>query len=560
MKELMKTKIIPLLLTVAILVPVSFLATPPKKAQAIPVWDFVASAWQTYGLPALTLVGKQLAISMVQIIVSETVRWIDSGFQGNPAFISNPSKFLANAGDQAIGDYIFNNPDLRFLCTPFQIQVKLALGWDYQPFRKRINCTLSGVLKNAQGAYNQFVGGDFIGGGGWDSWFQMSMHPQDTLAGSYIQAKIDMDLKIGDKKLTDVTGPLNWSGGALDFKKCTETKYKMQPDPSGADGYTEVVVSTSDFTGSPLYRQPDNTSPAMDDTETVYTKTDCKTTTPGAIIANKLGFADTSGQRVTELQTTVENGVNAIISALLNQLVQQAVSKLKDGLLGGSSGQTVDYNALLQQQLSSYQSQLNSVSQNYNQMVQSSTNSSSANNSGSLDQARATAVSVITNMISNQNQYLSDYNQAASTYNAATVEFQRAKVCYENTGNNQDILTASHIRANVLENIASTTIFQNDVDRTLAPTLALSPNLFDVNQYIGITQNNIQTLNSALYTVNNAQDLATINSQASTTETVASSSKSTSGIQNYINSFLTSAKNQYSTTACPINASAWIPQ
>ncbi|MFA6227399.1 MAG: hypothetical protein WC631_02905 [Candidatus Paceibacterota bacterium] len=544
-KSIIKTKIIPLILIFTFVFPLSYFVAPPEKARAqgIPVYDNAINLWNTYLSPFLSKAGRQMAISLVQYFVSETVKWIDSGFQGNPAFISNPSEFLQNAGDQAVGDFIFNNPNLRFLCYPFQTRIKLALGLIYKPFQKQINCTLSGVLKNAQGSYNDFMAGNFIEGGGWDSWLQISTQPQNTELGSLLMAKAELDLKVGDKKLSDVTGPLSWSGGALDFKKCTEQKYIVT---IGEDGeLTKVNTGTSKtFSGSPLYRPPANTNIGalnLDEADSgqEYTDTNCITTTPGKIIAEKFGFAATSDQRVTELQTTVTNGMDAIFSALLNQLVTQALTKLKEGLLGNSQSQTVDYRALLNQQLSTLQNQQSNAIQNYNQ-----SQNSVSNNTNSI---KSSAITTINNAISNQQTNLSNYLQASSTLGAAIAQFASSSACnmppYSN--NTTDNLRASMIRTNVI----------SVLNGTANPTVGFNTQI--IAQNTNITKANITTLQNILNTVNSTQDNTLINNQAPQVTSINQNSTSTATLHADILSWLNNNSKShyidYTTTACPIN-------
>ncbi|MEK7072597.1 MAG: hypothetical protein AAB969_03435, partial [Patescibacteria group bacterium] len=122
------TKKISLLLIISILsLNMSFLATP-QKAQAVwgvgditfdpanfgqMIWEFGVKVVET----TIKAMIKALARRLVSTITEATVAWINSGFDGNPAYVSDFNKFLTGpggVGDQVIGDF-FKDSSLGFL-------------------------------------------------------------------------------------------------------------------------------------------------------------------------------------------------------------------------------------------------------------------------------------------------------------------------------------------------------------------------------------------------------------------------------------------------------------
>ena len=114
--------------------------TVPKKANALfgagdIVFDPGVFARLTldYGIKVtekfISQAIKAAALKIIKMMTQATVDWINQGFEGNPAYISNLGDFLGGEGgvaDQTIGDFFANEPGLAFLCEPFQLQVKLA--------------------------------------------------------------------------------------------------------------------------------------------------------------------------------------------------------------------------------------------------------------------------------------------------------------------------------------------------------------------------------------------------------------------------------------------------
>ncbi|MFT7507134.1 MAG: hypothetical protein ACI92I_000273 [Acidimicrobiales bacterium] len=231
---------------------------------------------------------KMVLKSMTQSILT----WINSGFQGSPAFVTDLGQFLQDAADQVVGDFIYNDPALNFLCSPFQLDVKIALAETYQAqssgedFASEAQCTLSDVTDNVEG----FLNGSFSQGG-WDSWFEVTQNPSNTPTGAYLAAEAEMHARIVNEQGQAIK-ELDWGDGFLSFKVCDDT------NGSGKN---------------------------------------CNISTPGTVIANQINKTLGAGQ--DELIAADE--VNEIISALFAQLAKQAITGI-NGLLGLGGSQYSD--------------------------------------------------------------------------------------------------------------------------------------------------------------------------------------------------------------------------
>jgi hypothetical protein len=305
---------------------------------------------------------REIAVRTVQTrllreITKAVVKWIDSGFKGNPAFITDTGKFLQDTADITIGDMLLGT-ELDFLCDPFKLQVKLSLGLQYRPFTDEIKCSLTGVLKNIDGAMNDFTNGDFIGGGGWDSWLQITTIPQNNQMGAMMIAQSELDARISGNKEIQLT-EAGWGGGFMSWKEC-ETVQAYDGDTGGYD--ESVGDSSVDGEGNSVYEEgPGNSGRVAyynskgDVAGTIQENQKCTIQTPGSTIANKLDWADSSDIRKAELA----NDVNAITNALLNQLVLKVTNEMSSLLKrsgGNSRGSTaradnIDYLYSLQDQL-----------------------------------------------------------------------------------------------------------------------------------------------------------------------------------------------------------------
>ncbi len=295
---------------------------PPKKAEAagtLATWmqqaaqialDIGKWAWERAELVKELLI-RAAADRIIKELTASIVDWINSGFEGGPSFLTNTDQFLQETADIAIGDMLKGSA-LAFLCDPFKIQVKLSLGLQYQPFQETISCTFTSALANAEGAMNDFMRGDFIGGGGWDSWLQITTVPQNNQMGAMILAQSELDARIADGKAS-ATMELNWGQGFMSYNKCTDANGRVTygtnvrskltaARPSGATT-TREITAPSDGGG----------------------EVNCEVLTPGTTIANKLNWSDTSVIRKSELA----NSIDAITNALVNQVIQGMIKGIR---------------------------------------------------------------------------------------------------------------------------------------------------------------------------------------------------------------------------------------
>ncbi len=289
-----------LILTILISV---FLLYPYKKTMAMAVTEVGAQLGfisQITGFTAIsasgsqTLVVKEYALDKIgwaiaNIIIQEMshniVNWINSGFDGNPAFVTDLGGFLTDISDRVAGSFI-EGTELSLLCDPFQLQIRRALAINYNStFGKTIECRLSNVVDNI----DNFLAGDF-GAGGWKGWYELTV--QDNPYSRYLQASEKLDARIVNAKGRELK-LLDWGNGFLSWKEC------------GGSGATDPISTAN-----------------------------CPIVTPGKVIESQLNDTLDSGRN----RLIVADEIDEIIGALLTQLTQQALSG-SGGLFGLSQNQ-----------------------------------------------------------------------------------------------------------------------------------------------------------------------------------------------------------------------------
>jgi hypothetical protein len=317
----------------------------------------VAGHVKTFLLDPLAMM---LAKIIIQDITAATVKWINSGFNGNPAFVQNPEQFFTNVGDQTAATYLSTaNPAwTNFVCSPFSAKIRLALVQNYLSTKTPNTCTIQSIVKN----WTNF-GTNFYNNGGWDGWFSMTQSDQNNPVGSYLQQKDALSIQIGNRQL-HYQNQLTQGNGFLSWETCNPKPPTYGPSlaqlgaPASAGAGTASTLTAAECaemaagtpgcpTGS-TYPTPANTGPV--DTSSTGQTANCpygtQVNTPGSVIATQLGI--TIGSPLQQLG--VAQSINQIVGALMVQMVKSVVGGFGTGGLSGLS-QSSSGTQSLQQQL-----------------------------------------------------------------------------------------------------------------------------------------------------------------------------------------------------------------
>lgn len=231
----------------------------------------------------------------IQSMVRSIINWINSGFAGSPAFVTDLERYLQGVADQIVSDTLLGS-DLAFLCDPFELDVRIALATSYNQRRDALGdippaqCTLDDVSNNVEG----FLSGSFSDGG-WPAWFELTQSESNDPNRAYFRTQYQLAKEIKDEQ-GEETKYLEFGDGFLSFRVCEQT--------ASQGGGRE----------------------------------NCTITTPGRLISDQLNSALGAGR---DMLITADE-IDEIIGALLAQLAQQALTG-SFGLLGlGGNNQFTD--------------------------------------------------------------------------------------------------------------------------------------------------------------------------------------------------------------------------
>src|SRR3989344_3615813 len=226
-----------------------------------------------------------MAKTTIRQITTSTVNWINNGFQGGPAYVTDVRGFLLDLVDAQTANFI-EGTALELLCSPWRMDIKIALSLPSAGFREDVRCTLSDIVANI----DDFINGDFSQGG-WAGWIELTT--QNNPYRDYLRSASELNARIEQAQGEEMK-LLDWGNGFLSYKKCEEG-----PRPTTQGGGPGAPVN-------------------------------CKIVTPGSVIESQLANVLGSGVRQLELA----DEFNEIVNALMSQLIVRVFNSANNGLRG----------------------------------------------------------------------------------------------------------------------------------------------------------------------------------------------------------------------------------
>lgn len=146
--------------------------------------------------------------TLLDQLVNQIIGYVQG--DGDPKFVTNWETLLADAGNKAAGQFA-QEVGLGFLCSPFNLQIQLALLPTPQfGFSERNGCTLDDIVGNIEAFYDDFNNGGWIAYG--NAWL-----PQNNFFGVLLDATQELSIR------KEVAAAAEWSaaiagGGFLSIK------------------------------------------------------------------------------------------------------------------------------------------------------------------------------------------------------------------------------------------------------------------------------------------------------------------------------------------------------
>jgi hypothetical protein len=146
---------------------------------------------------SLDAIAYAAAKFMGQEITNSVLDFVQSGFNGEPAFISDPSSYFLNIADREAKEFIYQSDALDNIYGPYQDQLRRTLDNHFieqtagRSFKEKSVCNLENLVTDSEG----FRSGDFASGG-WGAWLEATQNPYCNPYGVNITAKQELDRRV----------------------------------------------------------------------------------------------------------------------------------------------------------------------------------------------------------------------------------------------------------------------------------------------------------------------------------------------------------------------------
>lgn len=350
LKKLFGRKLVALGLIVSIVLPTVYLPSFAPRSQAfLGVGDVTIDSISNILVPIFKGVAQLVAKKMLDDVVQSTIKWANSGFDGNPAFLSQPGNYLGDLAEGAAGEYIRTATtsiisvngkpkviELGFLCSPFQARIKLSLIKQIAKPETKFQCTLDQIGANIDNFSRDFTEG------GWDAWFAITSSEASDPYGAYIQANASLNSQISaqvDTKKEELAA----NGGFLNFKVCPINQKNIVPSKDVVDFYEDASESDKAklLNGVPISRDGKlylvvrgSWDPDKKAGDCLLKDEDIPVKTPGSVIMAQLNKGLGSG--IDKIISA--DSIDALASAFISGILQRYVFSEK-GLADDSSNQ-----------------------------------------------------------------------------------------------------------------------------------------------------------------------------------------------------------------------------
>lgn len=267
-----------------------------------------------------------LAKQVIRQLTNSVVNWINSGFEGSPSFVQNPGSFFLDVADQITGDFLAKTGGpLTNLCSPFSIDIRIALAFKYRPRTlQRYTCTLGTIIQNSKGAVenasiNGFTAGDFRQGG-WPAFISMTTEPQNNPYSAYLSAESELSWRVGNAQAQQ-RDELGAGQGFLSWRdpKCIAKVKAHQKNVATIKDEDDYLSRASEFENTPR------------------TNLDCPVLTPGKVIAGSLQANLDGPLQELQLADEISEIVNALFAQLVTQVLQKGLSTVSTKDASGTS-------------------------------------------------------------------------------------------------------------------------------------------------------------------------------------------------------------------------------
>jgi hypothetical protein len=183
----------------------------------------ITSQFQLLQATTLNPLAWAIAKAILQAVVNSTINWINSGFKGSPAFVTNLNSTIQTIGDAEANTFVNQLRTNGSIKSPFQNQVANTVSTNYfqstasNGFFTQNPYTLNKVTTN-DAAFLQ-GGSTGFAQGGFDAFLSASMNPQNNPYGATLLARDGLYNQVTNAQ-SNQKAEIGNGGGFLSQKNC----------------------------------------------------------------------------------------------------------------------------------------------------------------------------------------------------------------------------------------------------------------------------------------------------------------------------------------------------
>ncbi len=243
-------------------------------------------------LPGWDAIAYCIGNALITFAANSVTQWINSGFNGNPAFVDNPEKFFADLADQTATSFVagvVKGTTGVNICQPFRLAVGLSAINSYNSnYNNQSLCTLDRVTQNMEGFLSgspQYYSNNAM--------YAATQDRANSYLGNVILASNELNLRLNTQSSLARDMLLQNNG----YQNVTECQYTTTQEV-GPDGNIHTV----------------------------------KTKIPNSCVVTVTGSdtqkAGQDSRNMANLRLVAATKFDQVITALVNQLIKTALSEL----------------------------------------------------------------------------------------------------------------------------------------------------------------------------------------------------------------------------------------
>ena len=252
-------------------------------------------------------IGRLVIKMLLQKLTVSTVAWINSGFDGSPAFIQDPGKFFEDIAKNEILQFglEINNPELFPFGKAWMQNTATAFN---KKFQDNAQYSLNELIQSTTPEYSAETFTEDFSQGGWNAWTAMTQVPANNPLGFKLMADNEIQRRLaGTTQSTaeTVRDMLEQADGFLGDQRCVDPEGVTREQHNAA-----LVKGEKDGEGN-----------------IVGTCKEWEYVTPGKLVSEAATNAIGYQQNVYLDAEDLNDAVAAIVDALLSQFSSNIMEK-----------------------------------------------------------------------------------------------------------------------------------------------------------------------------------------------------------------------------------------